>query len=82
MWLLPEPLIRSPSQCPGTALGEVKGEVSLSESGDLVEAAARFFHILHRADATDRPIAVARVPLTWLGLAINDRLSRAAAPRV
>ncbi len=62
--------------------GEVKGEVSLSESGDLVEAAARFFHILHRVDATGRPIAVAPVPETGLGLAINDRLTRAAAPRV
>ena len=62
-------------------LGEVNGEVSLSKSGDLVEAAARLFDILHRADATGRPIAVAPVPETGLGLAINDRLKRAAAPR-
>ncbi|MCZ8334520.1 MAG: L-threonylcarbamoyladenylate synthase [Rhodobacteraceae bacterium] len=63
--------------CPGAAL-------SLSESGDLVEAAARLFHILRQADAVagDRGrIAFAPVPETGLGRAINDRLRRAAAPR-
>ena len=63
--------------CPGAAL-------SLSESGDLVEAAARLFHILREADevAGDRGrIAFAPVPETGLGRAINDRLRRAAAPR-
>ena len=37
--------------------------------------------LLRRADAQGRPIAVAPVPETGLGLAINDRLRRAAAPR-
>lgn len=56
----------------------------LSPSGDLVEAAARLFHLLRAADALAGPggrIAVAPVPDTGLGRAINDRLRRAAAPR-
>ena len=54
---------------------------SLSAQGDLTEAAAALFYLLHAADATGRPIAVAPVPDTGLGRAINDRLKRAATPR-
>jgi len=62
--------------------GTVAGDDSLSRSGDLVEAAARLFDALHRADAAPAPaIAVAPIPDGGLGLAINDRLRRAAAPR-
>lgn len=61
--------------------GPVLGEMSLSEAGDPVEAAARLFDLLRRADAQGRPIAVAPIPETGLGAAINDRLRRAAAPR-
>jgi L-threonylcarbamoyladenylate synthase len=62
--------------------GAVAGDVSLSQSGDLVQAAARLFDLLHLAEASGRSaIAVAPVPRHGLGLAINDRLSRAAAPR-
>jgi L-threonylcarbamoyladenylate synthase len=62
--------------------GQVAGDDSLSPSGDLIEAAARLFEALHRADAADAPaIAVAPIPVEGLGLAINDRLRRAAAPR-
>lgn len=62
--------------------GAVAGDDSLSESGDLVEAAARLFDALHRADAEPaRRIAVAPVPEVGLGMAINDRLRRASAPR-
>ncbi|CAM2967328.1 L-threonylcarbamoyladenylate synthase [Paracoccus aminovorans] len=61
--------------------GPVAGEMSLSEAGDPAEAAARLFELLHRADADGRPIAVAPVPETGLGAAVNDRLRRAAAPR-
>lgn len=52
---------------------------SLSPGGDLAEAAARLFRLLREADR-ERPrgIAVAPVPATGLGEAINDRLSRAA----
>lgn len=59
--------------------GPVPGDASLSPSGDLVEAAARLFELLHEADASAMPrIAVAQVPATGLGVAINDRLRRAA----
>ena len=62
--------------------GAIAGDVSLSESGDLTEAAARLFDLLHVADASDKPrIAVAAVPDEGLGAAIHDRLRRAAAPR-
>lgn len=61
--------------------GPTPGEMTLSDSGDLAEAAARLFDLLRRADEQGRPIAVAPVPDTGLGLAINDRLRRAAAPR-
>ena len=60
--------------------GAVCGDVSLSPSGDLVEAAARLFDLLHEADASPKTrIAVAPVPDEGLGVAINDRLRRAAA---
>ena len=56
-------------------------EMTLSDKGDLDEAAARLFAVLHDADATGRAIAVAPVPGHGLGAAINDRLRRASAPR-
>jgi L-threonylcarbamoyladenylate synthase len=60
--------------------GPVPGDVSLSPDGDLAEAAARLFELLHAADAGPAArIAVAPVPAEGLGLAINDRLKRAAA---
>lgn len=59
--------------------GAVAGDDTLSATGDLTEAAARLFDALHRADASDRTaIAVAAVPGDGIGLAINDRLKRAA----
>lgn len=59
--------------------GVVAGDVSLSVSGDPVEAAARLFDLLHAADANDsRKIAVAPIPFDGIGEAINDRLRRAA----
>jgi L-threonylcarbamoyladenylate synthase len=58
------------------------GPYSLSATGDLVEAAASLFRLLHEIDAAGAArIAVAPIPHTGLGEAINDRLSRAAAPR-
>jgi L-threonylcarbamoyladenylate synthase len=60
----------------------VGGDSNLSTRGDLVEAGARLFDLLHEADRQDRPrIAVAPIPGKGLGAAINDRLRRAAAPR-
>ncbi|WP_138467451.1 L-threonylcarbamoyladenylate synthase [Poseidonocella sp. HB161398] len=70
---------------PGETLlgfGPVKADWTLSESGDLAEAAANLFTRLHEMDAAGvGAIAVAPVPEEGLGLAINDRLARAAAPR-
>lgn len=56
--------------------------LNLSPSGDLHEAAANLFAMLR---ALDKPcckaIAVMPIPEQGLGVAINDRLRRAAAPR-
>ena len=59
---------------------------NLSQAGDMVEAAANLFGMLHDLDEQARhlgiaAIAVAPIPNRGLGLAINDRLKRAAAPR-
>lgn len=54
---------------------------NLSESGDLVEAAANLFAMLRQLDENHDRIAVAPIPLNGLGEAINDRLSRAAQPK-
>jgi L-threonylcarbamoyladenylate synthase len=60
--------------------GPVAGQCSLSESGDLAEAAARLYACLHAAAAAPQPrVAVAPVPDEGIGAAINDRLRRAAA---
>ena len=58
-------------------------DLNLSPKADLIEAAANLFHLLRAADALSqgRPIAIAPIPDTGLGRAINDRLRRAAAPR-
>ena len=62
--------------------GRIEGNVTLSCSADLVEAAAHLCDLLHLADASGKArIAVAPVPDHGLGAAINDRLRRAAAPR-
>lgn len=62
--------------------GPIKGDLTLSASGDLIEAAAQLFRHLHALDdGQSRVIAVAPVPERGLGRAINDRLRRAAAPR-
>ncbi len=58
------------------------GGLTLSASGDLVEAAANLYAHLRALDATGaQVIAVAPIPGLGLGEAIRDRLARAAAPR-
>ncbi|HVW91816.1 MAG TPA: L-threonylcarbamoyladenylate synthase [Devosia sp.] len=55
---------------------------NLSPAGDLREAARNLFSMLRELDASGaQTIAVAPIPSTGLGEAINDRLLRAAAPR-
>jgi L-threonylcarbamoyladenylate synthase len=60
--------------------------LNLSKSANLIEAASNLFAYLRKMDsiaqdADAKAIAVSPVPMKGLGLAINDRLSRAAAPR-
>jgi L-threonylcarbamoyladenylate synthase len=56
--------------------------LNLSPSGDLREAAANLFAHLQALDRSGAStIAVEPIPAHGLGEAINDRLSRAAAPR-
>jgi L-threonylcarbamoyladenylate synthase len=55
--------------------------LNLSPSGDLVEAAANLFAMLHELDSrAPDGIAVMPIPGSCLGAAINDRLARAARP--
>ena len=56
--------------------------VWLSRTNDLAEAAANLFSMLRQLDRPPSTgIAVAPIPKHGLGLAINDRLRRAATPR-
>lgn len=62
------------SDMPETALR------NLSESADLHEAAANLFRMMHDLDRPEhKAIAVMNIPDQGLGIAINDRLKRAAA---
>lgn len=57
----------------------VQAKKNLSEGGDLHEAAANLFGYLHALDKGGfKSIAVMGIPDTGLGIAINDRLKRAA----
>jgi L-threonylcarbamoyladenylate synthase len=52
---------------------------NLSETGDLNEAAANLFRMLHELDRPEHAaIAVMDIPDMGLGIAVNDRLRRAA----
>lgn len=69
-----------PTLPPGAA--RATAMLSLSRSGDLVEAAANLFSHLRAMDILGATsIAVMPIPTDGLGEAINDRLQRAAAPR-
>lgn len=74
--------------CPGEALLAFGGLYprdariirNISPKGNLREAAANLFSMLHELDQTGcRSIAVSPIPDKGLGIAINDRLARAAA---
>jgi L-threonylcarbamoyladenylate synthase len=69
----------------GPAISGSTLQFSLSDGGDVVEAAARLFAGLRFLDAEGRRlglrgIAAMPIPETGLGRAINDRLRRAATP--
>lgn len=66
--------------------GNISGQINLSRSGDLTIAAAKLFSYLRMADEDAQTlgktkIAVAPIPMIGLGVAINDRLKRASAPK-
>jgi L-threonylcarbamoyladenylate synthase len=66
-----------PNPLPGAARS-----ISLSPAGDLNEAASRLFSALRTLDNAEfSAIAVMPIPERGLGLAINDRLARAARGR-
>lgn len=76
--------LNATSPRPGEAylgFGSGQATLNLSPTGDLREAARNLFSMLHELDASAAAIAVAPIPHTGLGEAINDRLKRAAAPR-
>ncbi|MEY2943544.1 MAG: Threonylcarbamoyl-AMP synthase [Pseudomonadota bacterium] len=59
--------------------GAINGDVNLSERGDLAQSAAQLYAALHMAAAAAQShIAVAPIPHHGIGIAINDRLNRAA----
>jgi L-threonylcarbamoyladenylate synthase len=59
--------------------GAITGDENLSSTGDLAQAAAHLFEALHNADASlASAIAVAPIPHEGIGIAMNDRLARAA----
>ncbi len=56
--------------------------LNLSDTGNLIEAAANLYDMLKKLDALGKErICVSPIPETGIGIAINDRLRRAAAPR-
>jgi len=61
--------------------GDAAAVRNLSPDGDLAEAAHNLFAQLRELDGAAPVIAVAPIPETGLGAALNDRLRRAAAPR-
>lgn len=66
-----------------TPLASKGPSINLSRAGDLIEAASNLFAALRALDASGATtIAVMPIPEHGLGEAINDRLNRAAAPRM
>ena len=66
----------------GSVENNNKANLNLSTSGNLVEAAANLFSMMRELDQMNfKSIAVSPIPEIGLGIAINDRLRRAAAPK-
>lgn len=66
----------------GRPMADASHIENLSEKENLEEAAANLFRMLRTLDAKNPDsIAVMEIPQSGLGIAINDRLQRAAAPR-
>jgi len=60
--------------------GKIDGHLNLSPTGDLAEATANLFAYMHIAEEQTKytKIAIAPIPMTGLGRAINDRIKRAS----
>ena len=60
--------------------GNMTCDLNLSPSANLIEAASNLFAFMHLAEeqTTYPKIAIAPIPMTGLGLAINDRIKRAS----
>ena len=70
---------KSHKECFFIGFGTIEGDCNLSKKGDLDEAAKNLYHFLIMADHSDKKtIAVAPIPQENVGIAINDRLNRAA----
>lgn len=70
-----------PERLPGA--DKARAEFNLSPRGDLAEAASNLFTAMRALDAAGTgSIRVQFIPSLGLGEAINDRLQRAAAPRI
>ncbi len=66
----------------GFGVSHIKADINLSETESLEEAANRLYACLRSLDSLGKAvIAIAPIPMTGLGVAINDRLKRAAAPK-
>ena len=81
----PTNMLRINAETPETdeyfiGFGNIDGDINLSKSADLTEAAANLFAYLRLADkkAGGGKIAIAPIPTNGLGLAINDRIKRAS----
>ena len=60
--------------------GNMECNLNLSSKSDLIEAAANLFAFMHLAEEQTKypAIAIAPIPNTSIGLAINDRIKRAS----
>ena len=60
--------------------GEMEADLNLSPTGDLQEASANLFQMMHLAEEQGKKhkIAIAPIPNIGLGRAINDRIKRAS----
>ena len=85
----PETKLRLNATAPKTGelmlgFGETQGTLNLSPEGDLKKAAYNFYNYLYRLDRLASAeysiscIAIASIPLVGNGVALNDRLTRAA----
>ncbi len=61
--------------------GNIMGDRNLSDHANLAEAARNLFQTIRIADREADKIAIAPIPMVGIGIAINDRIKRAAAPR-